>query len=383
MILYYDNYIIEQPWLSNTVKSISDIRKTDSIYKGTKRLEISKYTLASYKIYPWTKVIIKVDAENKYDKEDFLKFAREIFPEAEIITHRSDNQKEYCKTISEIYKLDDDWVFYIPNNDHPMIINDINYIHKLLWLATEYKKKYKYVSINFSMYSENYNKMHNNFYKNTKEKYDTDLARIILCKNGYITSSQIVNKDLLKHLYCSRDFGDKRIIRMEDVAGLVQADDHIVILPKREICAHFDGYSHTFRRNDQISPDQVPPLFIPKGFFEKNIKIAYGYKEYREGWTNINPSAKYYSFRNEKNITDLKIGLDDIPLFWRERVSELDINHDADIKRLEKDRDEHFALLKNPWKDLSIRIKNRMISFLFFDIYVNIVMFIKYIFKTN
>ncbi len=103
--------------------------------------------MASYKIFPWSKVIIKFDVANEEDREPFKKYAREIFPDAEIIDHRSDNQKEYCKTINEICKLNDEWIFFIPNNDHPMVINEINDIYKRIDEANKYKDKVEVISM--------------------------------------------------------------------------------------------------------------------------------------------------------------------------------------------------------------------------------------------
>jgi hypothetical protein len=93
----------------------------------------------------------------------------------------------------------------------------------------------------------------------------------------------------------------------------------------------------------------IPPLFIPIGFWDNQIRIAYGYPEYREGWVNINPSAKQFSFRDQKYGTDLKIGLQDIPLAWWHRMTEIDVNRNANLDELEKGRKEYYKNLMRPW----------------------------------
>ncbi|MCK5602890.1 hypothetical protein KAR91_13495 [Candidatus Pacearchaeota archaeon] len=372
MILYYDNYIDDDPLTFDTVKSIQNIRRKDSQYKMPRKLDIAKYALASYKIFPWSKVIIKFDVANEEDREPFIKYANEIFPDAEIITHRSDNQKEYCETIEKICKLDDEWIFYTPNNDHPMITNDVDYIHKIIEKANEYKKQHRFVSIIYTMFSEYCNINDNEYYKDAKIIENSDTALVVIKPKGFHMSGQILHRDLLKYFFCSHDLGSERVVRLEDLLNFIIIPNQLIISPKKEICAHFDGHSNTYGLPTQITPDQVPPLFIPNGFFDNSIKIAYGYPEYRKGWININPSAKYYSFRRKKKITDLKIGLQDIPLFWKDRIKEIDINPLADLDKLNKKRDEHFELLQNPWKDLSYRIHIKVKSFLYCSVYLNL-----------
>ena len=45
-----------------------------------------------------------------------------------------------------------------------------------------------------------------------------------------------------------------------------------MVIPKQEICAHFDGFPHTKGTNREIADYQIPPLLIPKGFFKGEIK---------------------------------------------------------------------------------------------------------------
>ena len=381
MILYFDVYIVDSPLTFDTVKSIQKIRNSDSIYKMPRKLNITKYTLASYKIFPWSKVIIKFDVANEKDRDPFIKYAKEIFPDAEIITHRSDNQKEYCETVEKICKLEDEWIFYAPNNDHPMITNDVDYIYKLLEKAIEFKKKYQFVSIIYSMFSEYCNINDLEYYKDAKIIENSDIATIVIKPKGFYMSCQILHRDLIRYLFCSHDLGKVRIIRLEDIEKFFAIPNQLILSPKKEICAHFDGYSNTYGTPTQITPNQVPPLFIPNGFFENSIRIAYGYSDYRDGWVNINPSAKYYSFRSKKNGTDLKIGLQDIPLFWKDRIKEIDINQLADLNKLNKKRDAYFEVLHNPWKDLSYRMQIKIKSFFYMSIYLSSVVRIQNIWK--
>ena len=67
-------------------------------------------------------------------------------------------------------------------------------------------------------------------------------------------------------------------------------------------------------------------MFIPVGFFEKEIKIQYGGDFRSEGNVYIHPTKKMianetvHSDRSNSNLCDSNIPFDDIPLFWRDRI---------------------------------------------------------------
>ena len=93
-----------------------------------------------------------------------------------------------------------------------------------------------------------------------------------------------------------------------------------LIIPYKEQLRHFDGYLH-----QRIDNNTCPSLNIPEGFFESNIKIRYGYSDYMEGWININPKFDNYKAYSLDGI-DYKITLEDLPLVWKDKVADLDIN---------------------------------------------------------
>ena len=73
---------------------------------------------------------------------------------------------------------------------------------------------------------------------------------------------------------------------------------------------------------------------IPTGFFEKNIKIRYGYDDYKDGWVNINPKNPYY-YAYDKLGTDYKFTLNDLPLIWKDKISVVDSNNIDDEEMLQ------------------------------------------------
>jgi len=356
MILYMDIFIDDKPLAPGNVAANRELRHTCPQYWMPRKIDIAKYTLASYAVIPWTHVVIAFDAAREEDIASFYGYARGLFPYmGDISRPCSSNQTLYRAQVEKVCDLDDDFVFYATNNDHPLIASDISHLWKVIERARAFMTDYEFVSIVYSHLSEFLNApiigspFYNQYARDSHIVSDDELATSFVRSNGDNSSIQIVNKGLLHHWFCSHDLGDARIIRAEDVRKFFLTPNQLMIVPKKELCAHFDGYSHTSNAV-KITPDQVPPLFIPQGFFDRAIRIAYGYPECRPGWVNINPTAREFSFRDPKYGTDLKIGLQDIPLFWRDRISEIDINEDADPEELAKGRQAYYDTVRNPWR---------------------------------
>ena len=300
-----------------------------------KKTEIAKYTLASYSIYNWSHVFVRYELDDQDEYESFDAYILDLFPNAIILHERSDSQADYKKSIQILEELNDDWIFYSANNDHPMIAADIFELDKLVEKAESYKSKYNFISIIYSHFSEVSNLANKKspinwlFGADVEVIEDDDLCTTIVRHDGDNSSIQIVNMNLMRYWFDSQNLGDARIIRSENIREHFITHEQLMLIPKNEICAHFDGYPHTHYSVIEIKQYQVPPLFIPNGFFEGDIKISYGYSDYREGWVNINPKAKEYVFEDLHAGTDLKISMDAIPLFWRGRISKIDINKSA------------------------------------------------------
>lgn len=366
MILYFDSFITEIPWPGRGRDSLKeDIRKNCVAYKMPTKIDVAKYSLASYGLYPWSNVLIRYELDDTGQTREFDKFILKLFPKAIILHERSDSQQDYKKSFEILAKMKDDWIFYAPNNDNPLITSDknfINYISKLIKKAEGFRKKYNYTSIVYSHFTEYINlpvkdtPINVMLGKGIKIIEDDDIAISYIVPNGFFGSIQIVNKDLFQKSFIEPKLSNRRVVRAEDVDGIVKINKHLVIAPKKEICAHFDNYDFTVGSPNEIQNDKIPPLFIPEGFFDNSIKIAYGYKQYRKGWVNINPKAKKYSFRDNKHGTDLKISLDDIPLFWKSRIKTIDVNKRADIEKLKQYAENNKETLINPWKNLELNM---------------------------
>lgn len=358
MILYFDTLIIDKSlYPRNPYALKEDIRSKSPAYKMPTKLEIVKYSLESYKVYPWSYVLIRYEFENgtEQDYKELDAFILNLFPKAKILHERSDSQSDYKESVRILDEIDDNWIFYSPNNDQPLIISqesDVALIDRLINKAQSFEEKYKFVSIAYSTWTSYMNALepvYSYFGKDAKIIDEDKDSFSVHFHGGDYSSIQIVNKKLFRDWFNSQDLGTRRIIRAEDLVGY-RFKDQVEVVPKKEICAHFDQYEHMLGYVHEIWNDQVPPLIIPPGFFESNIKIAYGYGNYRVGWTNINPCAKKYSFRDIKHGTDLKIGLEEIPLFWKSHIKEIDINPNLDKNKERKCLERNKEIYTYPWK---------------------------------
>ena len=351
MILYFDNYITDEPLRPGYYPALDEVRSGCRAYAMPAKLSISMYSLASYAVLEWSDVIIKYELSDPSKNEFFENFILSLFPKAIIFRHRSDSQRKFRESVEIIESLNDEWVFFTPNNDHPFIASGNSSLMSCLGKAKEFRERFKFVSIMYSHFTESINSvrrgigMHElqSIHREYKILDEDDGTVTVLSPHGNLVGIQIVHRDLLRHWFCTKDYGSTIIRRPDDIKSH-DTPNQVIVIPKQPICAHFDGYTHS-----GISADLVPPLFIPSGFFEGKIRIAYGYPKYRDGWTNINPLCDRYSFSDTACGTDLKMTLDDIPLFWKGRIREIDINPGLDREKARRARDKIFEQMRNPW----------------------------------
>jgi len=358
MLLYFDNLITDEPLIKGVYPTLNKVRTGCEAYRMPSKFDIAKYTLASYAKLEWSAVIIKYELGEKGRTEEFEKFVKSLFPNAVIIRGRSDNQGKFQEAVNLIKTMQDEWIFYAGNTDHPFVAKDTECLEACLRKAQELAKQHRYVSVLYSHFGEacahldpksvlyNYK---TSFLEDAKMMEDNDYCKVVLCPHGDFSAVQVVNRNMLEQWFCSKDLGERRIIRSEHVGGLVEMEDQVIVVPKSEMCAHFDGYSHIAIYLPEDPDDTYPPLFIPEGFFEGKMKIAYGYDKYRKGWVNINPMKKSYSFRDSINGTDLKIGIEDVPLFWKGRIETVDVNPDIDKTMMEATILAELARRAAPW----------------------------------
>nr|WP_315463744.1 hypothetical protein [uncultured Rhodoferax sp.] len=353
-MLFFDTFIVQGVGdKSGQYKSFANeaslgaIRDAYPKYKWQNKIDVVKYTLASYADIAWDKVVIRFECEDINETESFLEFCRHLFPSAQIRNQRSATAKQYYDALSTLDVDDSAWVFFSPNNDHPYLAKPEKLI-EYMQLVEHVSKEYPRNDIGF-LFSHFTESMLDNRITDPQWGYFGFKFKKIISENNtaYITASNIAPLDscqifrlgYLKKIFSST-MNKGRVIRLEDTEFCSSPDHSVIqICPKIELCRHYDGYFHLMKA--------IPPLFIPPGFFESDIKLRYGYDEGKEGWINLNPKYKWISLD-----IDLPILLEDMPNFWKKRISAIDINPNFSI---ESDRAKlvFYRNFNNPWHNRS------------------------------
>jgi hypothetical protein len=291
---------------------------------GFDRYDIFRYTLASYAaINRWSKCIFYIQLDQDFipKQQDLEQYIHSIFGKenCSIYWHRNVYTVDWRKAYEEVASLPDELIWSTCNDDHVFMDYDLSMIDEAIKYMTEDREKLT------TCYWSHYPEIIRVAALECQEK-----------KGNFITfhwnvhdAIQILNKEVFRSYWFDYDFGDKSIARLDVIHDYT--DPKMVVkcyAPTRELCRHFDGYSHVGNLSSS-----APPLTIPPGFFENDIKILYCSNERREGWVNVNPLASDY-FAVNKFGTDYKwIVPDDIPLFWRDKISTIEVD-----RKIPKDR---------------------------------------------
>ena len=78
--------------------------------------------------------------------------------------------------------------------------------------------------------------------------------------------------------------------------------------------------------------------------FENELKIRIGYQDRKDDWINLNPSSEWLYTANPNGI-DFRWIESDIPLFWKDKIVELDISPDYNDDLMNQYRDAYFLAM--------------------------------------
>jgi hypothetical protein len=293
--------------------------------KSFNNLDIFKYSLASLAVaYDWSKVILKISLDDcyKHRKDELEQFIKDNFTQFNLVLEwqRSEYQNDWKR---DYELLDDNLIWFYCNHDHIFFDSSKDYLAELV----DEMKDEELCSLQFSHWPENIRTAKKN------PKYTIHNNHISFESINF-DSIQIITKELYRRWWFEGEFNHIKLGRPDffgiGLAEIKSMPMHKVIIPLKEICRHFDGYQHV---QPIIDNNQCPAIDIPVGFFENDIKIRYGYDDYIEGWTNINPkNLDYYAY----NITgtDYKFTLNDLPLIWKDKISVIDSNIKIDEEEI-------------------------------------------------
>ncbi len=357
MILLVNTFMTnESP--TNGAWEAAGIKQDRGNLKKDYKIDILKYNLSSFStMYPWKRVIIKVQLDTDYDSDkirlDLENYVKEEFKNFDLHFSFKRNliQQDWIDTYSLVN--DDDFIYCFCGHDHIFMDYSQEYIEQIISSVKQESNPYTTILVSHfpdhirtakagpprhsdlgpEFYHTNY-KLEENYTSHDGYNYDSiTIISKVLYEDWFLKGKW----DDIYHRYPPGLFKSGHI-ELPRIDGVGKTDLNFIrnkllniptpkqkiITPYRELSRHYDGYFF-----HGITNDQVPSIEIPEGFFENNIKIRYGYDDRKEGWVNINPKSEYY-YASNKLGADYKLTLKEIPLFWKHRISEIDINPNID-----------------------------------------------------
>ena len=290
------------------------------------RLDVFKYCLSSYFIMDplVTKYYIYVDVANEYlNRFDELKqFIYDTFPKEKLVVKwkRNDTVPEWQNVCREIDTEEDKIIWLACNDDHIFMDSSLDVVADGIELMKADGDPMS--TIYYSHFPENIKLAR---YYNAELTESKNYVKYLWNR---FDSIQIIKTDRLKAYW----------MNFNDNGGVWHRSDEMVFFrdmtslfytPTKEIVRHFDGYGHVGDFSNI-----TPSLCIPSGFFENQIKIRYGYEGHIDGVTSLNPSSPTL-FSIDPNGVDYRWNIEDIPLFWKEKIESIEKNPDIDQDHLD------------------------------------------------
>lgn len=314
------------------------------------RLDIFKYCIASYTPFkPFlSKAVFYIELAQEFkDRQAELgDWILEHFPDADVNWFRNYVTRDWRENCPKIFDNNDPLVWPMGNDDHIYIDYDTNLIAEAIDLIANAADPMSIMY--YSHYVEqcrlsNYYKGQltdsGNYVKWSWTNYDS-ISMMTSQRFQYYWSPEFASfTDTDRHRVFRTDlFHDTEW--QEVIHKNIEAP---IYSPTRGLVHHYDGYSLVGNLRN-VSP----PLIIPPGFFEKDIKIRIGYTDRKEGWTNLNPAAEWL-YTAAPHGADYRWTQQDIPAFWHDYISEIDVNPDYDTDLMYQARDAAFmAVTRQP-----------------------------------
>lgn len=302
-------------------KSIYDL----PVERENTKLEVFKYTLASYSVIPFEKVIIYYELDKEFlsfDKE-ISSYVNNLFPQEKIVRRfRMDTKTKWENEFKSWNIFPGDLIWFTCNDDHVFIDSSLDFLNLILERIEYYRSINFFCSAYISHWQEAIGdsylgSLHNslnrpkNLHPRAPYFFSSDNVCTVI-KQRNVISMQILTYELLNHII--RSAKDKNDFRRTD--GIMTTSNQLVLVPHKEIVRHFDAYSHV-----GISHEVIPVMKIPNGFFKSKIKIQIGFSKRQNGYIWLNPLKNEYK-KNEIK-PDYDWADDEIPLFWKSRIKEI------------------------------------------------------------
>ena len=281
------------------------------------KLDVLKYSIASMSCIPWEEAIINIELSKYYKifENSIKEYVEKEFKNLNFTysNKRCKNQKDWQKISEYFLSKGDKIIFYCGNHDHIFMSPNLNVFHKSEEFLLQDNSLFTSV-----VYS------HRSFMHTLSDNY-----------NQYFSYGRHTSFDAMTCLksrtfwefWNSFDAGDKFMPRSDWLGSVEHNIEWDIYAPHEVFCEHFDGSA--FWPSYPINND--PPQVIPQCFFNDDIKIKFcGDK--KEGYFYINPNIETHACVDPLGA-DSFWTLEDIPLFWKKRISCIEIDSNIDIEK--------------------------------------------------
>ena len=302
------------------------------------RFDIFKYCLASHAVLEplVDKYVFYVDlAEFTPRQQELEEYMLSIFPKdkLEIQWRRINYTHEWRQFCNERFADDNQLVWYSGNDDHIFIDSSLDVVSEGVDLVGNDPDPLAILYFSHWTSQMRMGLVHNATLTDSKNyiKYHWD----------NVDSIQLMKAGRFKKYWFDTDCADDAMYRTDPLGWKYGYKiPSTMYAPTRELVRHYDGDSHVGKLLNAISP----PLYVPLGFFGKDMKVRVGYPERKDSWTNLYAAAeRIYSV--DPHSAEARWCVEDIPLFWKGHISELDVNPDQDIHALKQARDAAFLAM--------------------------------------
>jgi hypothetical protein len=325
MIIWFNCKITDQRLNPHTVVRYN--------LRNDNRFDIARYSFASFAPLESlvSKFIFNLELADEHQgrEAEMEAWLRSIFPADKLILnwYRCNNIKQWREIKDIMDSIDDDLIFPAGNEDHIFLDSNIDLFKQGLELIKNDPDPRAVLST--SHYPESI-------------RSSVAFQNEVVADGKFIVTYQ-VNNDALRVM--KREYFEWYLDQVPDENALIYRTEHWnqwtivknkIYVATKEQCRHFDGYAHV-----SIGPDICPPLEIPLGFFNKDIKIHYGFTTRKNNYVNVNPCVDNLYTTDPENGTDYKYVLDELPAFWKSYISEI-VQADVDTVAMRQAYDTHL-----------------------------------------
>lgn len=300
----------------------------------------SLYSLAELQEFITRSVFfVEIGEELTHSKDRIESEIKKLFPNAELFFSRNTTTNDWRATLNDLFAFVDDneLILFCGNDDHIFVDYNLEVLREGLDILRNDP------SPNAVLYYSHFAEQCRWSYFNNGKL--TDSKNYVCYQQSNFDSIHILKLSRIREYFFSHFYKGDKLYRFDDLRTLRDPLVSNIYCPTRKLFDHYDGYGHIVSGwpYDKVEnlDDLIPPLVIPPGFFNEDIKIRIGYNDRKEDWVNINPCANHL-YTAVPNFPDYKFLLDDVPLFWKKHIKEIDISPDYDEEKAMIARDKHF-----------------------------------------